>query len=188
MSSDKHSSSLGNESAGRDVSQGPQSAADSVANAFSGQLAQLQADLAEARARSVALEAELTNAHAEAQASADARVAEISLMKRNAAIREAAIGVGFVDMDCLPLLDTSRVSISEDGSIVGVDDAFSALKSNKPFLFSCKDGENRKTSAARPAVAPRERTPVFSSVRDMTDAEYRASLKRVAPSYARRSN
>ncbi|NHO34263.1 phage scaffolding protein [Acetobacter fallax] len=164
------------------------SAADSVADAFSGQLAQVQADLAEARARNSAMEAELERVRVEAVVTAETRNAEMTEVRRNAAIKAAAVTSGLVDMDCLPLLDISNVSVDTDGNVVGVEEAFSELKTCKPFLFPSREREGKLTGTAKTVAAPRLKAAAPTSVRDMTESDYKASLKKIAPSYSRRYN
>ncbi len=164
------------------------SAADSVADAFSNQLAQTQADLAEARARNSAMEAELERVRVEVSSANEIRAAEIAEVRRSAAIKAAAVTSGLVDMDCLPLLDTSGVSVDPDGNVVGVDEAFSELKTRKPFLFPSRDKEGKSTGTAKFVAAPRVKAAGPTSVREMTESDYKASLKKIAPSYSRRYN
>lgn len=171
------------------ASSGLRSAADSVADAFSNQLAQAQADLVEARARAAAIEAELTQVRNEAQTTAEARAMEIAGVRKDAAIRTAAVTSGLVDMECLPLLDIASISVDESGNVCGVEEAFEELKEKKPFLFSgAKENSTRVSGTAKLASAPRAKSVSSGSIRDLSEGEYRQSLKKLAPSYARRYN
>ncbi|GBR07004.1 phage scaffolding protein [Acetobacter oeni] len=171
-----------------DLNGGSRSVADSVADAFSGQLAQVQADLAEARAKNSAMEAELERARVDAAATVDAKIAEMAEVRRSSAIKAAAITSGLVDMDCLPLLNASNISVDADGNVFGVEDAFKEMKTCKPFLFSSYEKEGKLTGTAKLLAAPKIKSAGPTSVREMTESDYRASLKKIAPSYSRRFN
>ncbi|NHN88868.1 phage scaffolding protein [Acetobacter conturbans] len=171
-----------------DAASTPRSAADSVADAFSGQLIQVQADLAEARAHAAAVEDELSRMRSEAAEISQKQAEQIAGIKKTAAIRTSAVASGLVDLDCLPLLDTSGIAFDENGDVTGVDDAFSDLKARKPFLFPGSQNGSKMNGTARPSPAPRAKANASMPVKDMSESEYRRSLKKVAPSYSRRYN
>jgi hypothetical protein len=166
----------------------PRSAADSVANAFSSQLAQVQADLAASKAYAVSVEAELANLKAETATMVAKQSQEISKIKIDSEIKSQAISSGLIDLDCLPLLNSSEIKLDENGNILGIDSAIADLKSKKPFLFSdtARFGTNNSTS--RSVLIPKAKANTALPVKDMSESEYKRSLKKVAPSYARRYN
>ena len=65
---------------------------------------------------------------------------EIAEMKMSNAIR-SALGSNVQDADLVAgLLDRSKMILSEDGKITGLDDQVKALKERKPFLFKDEPG------------------------------------------------
>lgn len=149
-------------------------------------LSLIEAELAEERVKNKVIQDELIKAQTAAQLSAQKQAAEVALIRKDAAIRSAAISSGLVDMDCLALLNQKDISVDDDGNISGIEKAFSELKEKKPFLFSVRDRDNKST--AKLAAAPRVRAAGPTSVRDMGESEYRESLRKIAPSYFRRYN
>lgn len=166
----------------------PRSAADSVANAFSNQLAQVQADLAASKAYALSVEEELLNLRTETAAMAEKQTQEISKIKIDSEIKSQAISSGLIDLDCLPLLDSSEITLDENGNIIGIDTAIADLKSKKPFLFADTNRAGKISSTARSALTPKAKANAALPVKDMSESEYKRSLKRVAPSYSRRYN
>lgn len=166
----------------------PRSAADSVANAFSNQLAQVQADLAASKAYALSVEEELLNLKAETAIAAEKQSQEISKIKIDSEIKSQAISSGLIDLDCLPLLDSSEITLDENGNIIGIDSAIADLKSKKPFLFSDMGRTGKISNTARSNLTPKAKANTAMPVKDMSESEYKRSLKRVAPSYSRRYN
>ena len=164
------------------------SAADSVANAFSNQLAQVQADLAASKAYALSVEEELLNLRTETAAIAEKQLQEISKIKIDSEIKSQAISSGLIDLDCLPLLDSSEITVDENGKISGVDAAISELKSKKPFLFGEMSRPGKISNTVQSALTPKAKANTAMPVKDMSESEYKRSLKKVAPSYARRYN
>lgn len=165
----------------------PRSAADSVADAFKSQIKQIQVELDAEKLRSSSLLNELNQKNEELDQLTKNHLEEISNLKKNSAIKAGAEKFGMVDLDCLPLLDTSAISLDNDGNVLGVDDAFSELKEKKPFLFASPKTETKQNSSARISPAPRTKSSA-TQVSNMSDAEYKRSLKKLAPSYSRRYN
>lgn len=169
------------------VSNTSRSAADSVANAFSNQLAQVQADLAASKAYALSVEEELIKIKSESAAMVEQQSQAIAKIKIESEIKSLAISSGLLDLDCLPLLDSSGITLDQNGNIIGVDSALSDLKTKKPFLFS--DNNNVKTSStARSTPTPKAKSNTYTPVKDMSESEYKRSLKKLAPSYSRRYN
>ena len=76
--------------------------------------------------------------------------AEIADMKMTNAI-QAAIGGVAQDAELVAgLLDRSKLILSEDGKLTGLDDQISGLKESKPFLFKDKTGYPRVRDGGEP--------------------------------------
>ncbi|MFT8806303.1 MAG: hypothetical protein ABF876_15480 [Acetobacter aceti] len=170
------------------VSNTSRSAADSVANAFSNQLAQVQADLAASKAYALSVEEELIKIKSESAAMVEQQSQAIAKIKIESEIKSLAISSGLLDLDCLPLLDSSGITLDQNGNIIGVDSALSDLKTKKPFLFSDNNNNVKTSIAARSTPTPKAKSNTYTPVKDMSESEYKRSLKKLAPSYSRRYN
>lgn len=58
----------------------------------------------------------------------------------DAELKAEAASAGLVDMDLLPLIDRSKVSIGADGAIIGAKEAIAARKAEKPTWFGGSGG------------------------------------------------
>jgi hypothetical protein len=166
----------------------PDNSYSSLNDGGSRHLERLQADLAEERARNVSMRAEMEQIRREAEHAVEMGRSRIADVRRESAIRHGAVLSGLVDMDCLPLLNVSSISVDDDGNVSGIDEAFEDLRSKKPFLFSRRDSDIRSRGTARAVAAPRIRAPAVSNVREMAKSDYKSSLRKIAPAYNRRSN
>lgn len=98
-----------------------------------------------------------------ARAEADQRVAEANRIAqqttqvfkdrtRDAELRAAAIGEGLVDADLLPLIDKSKITVGDDGTVSGIVEAVAEFKAKKPSYFG--------TPSLQPALPRRTGDPV----------------------------
>lgn len=117
------------------------------------------AALAEALARSATLEARL----AELEATTRARLIDSGL-------RAAASQAGMVDPDGLKLLDTSTVSLDEQGGLLGADALMAAARQARPWLF--RPTHTAPTTQPPPPLAPRHKPAT-----EMTHAEWQAARR-----------
>jgi hypothetical protein len=91
----------------------------------------------------------------------------------NAELRLAAAKAGIIDLDGLKLLDVSKVTIKDDGTVAGADELIGQAKKDKPYLF----GASSTSSTATP---PRRTTTTQSkSALEMTDEEWKAERARI---------
>lgn len=129
-----------------------------LATAGTTHAAALAAALKEQGDKVIAAEAKVTEATKRASDSA-----------RDAALRIAAKDAGIVDMDGLKLLDTSKVTVADDGVVTIPDKFFEDAKAAKPYLFGANGSTNGNTSNTG-------RTPNpdigGKNALTMTDAEY----------------
>jgi len=83
-----------------------------------------------------------------------------------AELKVVAIRAGIVDLDGLKFLDTSQISLDENGGVVSGAELIDRLKHAKPWLFSI-------SSSSSIATAPPARPARQKLAKEMTDAEYR---------------
>ena len=60
-------------------------------------------------------------------------------------IKALALKEGMADLDYIKLIDTSSISIDDDGNVTGATEAISALKAAKPILFQTPSGRVPET-------------------------------------------
>ncbi len=116
-------------------------------------------DLAEAQARAAALEA---------------RIAEIETQGRQlllrAELKAEALRAGMVDLDGLKLLDTSAVSLDDQGEVVGAAALMAAARRAKPWLFA-------PANSSSPAPVPAPAAPRARLAKEMTHEEWQAARR-----------
>lgn len=107
------------------------------------------------------------------------KLTKLQLRLVDAELKAGAAAAGLRDQDLLlhPLLDRTKVMLSEDGTVTGIEAAFADLKTKKPEWFGT--GPATPTSArpptGGPAPAPGTTTPPVTNVREFkTPAEYNA--------------
>jgi hypothetical protein len=83
-----------------------------------------------------------------------------------AEMKAEAIRAGMIDLDGLKLLDLSRLSLGEDGDVLGGSQAIAQLKRAKPWLFG-------GTSSSSSVAAPPARSARPKLATEMTEEEYR---------------
>ena len=71
-----------------------------------------------------------------------------------AELKAHALRAGIIDLDGLRLADTSKLSLSEDGDVVGADALLAALRQDKPYLFS-----DSRTGAGTGTTGQTQRPP-----------------------------
>lgn len=92
---------------------------------------------------------------------------------RDAALRVAAKDAGIVDTDGLKLLDTSAVTVGDDGAVTIPEKFFEKAREAKPYLFQqtgTQTGTTASTAKAPPATGTKAKHATA-----MTDEEYAAA-------------
>lgn len=115
--------------------------------------------MSEDAARAAALEVRI----AELEVSTQARIL-------SAELKAAALRAGMIDLDGLKLMDTSAVTLNEQGELVGAAALMGAMRRAKPWLFGAASSSS--SAAVPPAQAPRSK-----SAGEMTHAEWQAGRK-----------
>lgn len=89
-------------------------------------------------------------------------------------LKTSALSAGILDLDALKMFDTSKLSISAEGDVVGIDSLVSEMRSNKPYLFKqALDNlsENKKTEEkieAKKQTSSATKAPVGASAKPRT--------------------
>jgi hypothetical protein len=85
-----------------------------------------------------------------------------------AELKTEAIRAGMVDLDGLKLLDTTSLTISDQGEVAGAAALMDRFRRQKPWLFG-------HTSTSTTTVPPPQQPPRAKQATDMTQDEYRAA-------------
>ncbi|GAB0116906.1 phage scaffolding protein [Acidisoma sp. 7E03] len=109
------------------------------------------------RARAADLERQV---HALAQQARDAQLM--------AELKAEALRAGMVDLDGLKLLDTSGLTVTDQGEVPGSAAVMERFRREKPWLFAAP-------SSATAASPPPAQPPRAKRATDMTAEEYRAA-------------
>ena len=124
-----------------------------------------------------AAEARVTEAKTAAETAAQQRVAESDQRANarivNAELRLAATKAGMIDLDGLKLLDVTKVTLKEDGTVAGADELITQAKKDKPYLFG--------TGSTSSTATPPGKTPGAGGkdAMQLTDQEWAAERKRL---------
>ena len=107
----------------------------------------LRRDLARAREQARSAVAERDAVVTTLQAESNERLIRSELQLR-------AVQHGILDLDGLRLLDTRAITIGQDGSVLGAEEALTTFRASKPYLF------NQGGAVARPlTTTARENAP-----------------------------
>jgi hypothetical protein len=109
------------------------------------------------RARADAMEQQLRQAMATQQ--------EVLL---RAELKVEAVRAGMIDLDGLKLVDTTGLSLGENGEIEGGRSVMQKLRRSKPWLFG-------QASSSNPGLPPPALPPAEKSATDMSLDEWRAA-------------
>lgn len=144
----------------------------------------------DAKAEADRLRAEVDSVKAQTQAQIDAakaplqqKVEKVNQRILDTELRSSAIQAGLADMDLLPLLDRSKITVDDDGNVTGVAEAVAEFKKKKPEYFGAAPGvrgatpadPRRQSPPRNDPPAPRD-TPEAVDVRSMTKAQYDAHM------------
>lgn len=112
---------------------------------------------------------EALRAHA---ASLEEKIRSLSEQARTsqlmAELKAEAIRAGMVDLDGLKLLDTTSLTISDQGEVAGTATLMDRFRRQKPWLFG-------HTSTSTTTVPPPQQPPRAKQATDMTPDEYRTA-------------
>ena len=111
-------------------------------------------------------EKRVSDAKAEADKRADDRVI-------NAELKAEALKAGMIDLDLLKLADKSKLSLNEDGEVIGAGDLIKALTESKPYAFEAK------TDTATKRTAPPPKPSTIKTAREMTPEEYKVARAKI---------
>jgi hypothetical protein len=112
-------------------------------------------------ARVTALEQELTATRIQANT---------RLMKSE--LKAEAIRAGMIDLDCLKLLESSDLKLTDDGAVPDAAAVLANLKRDKPWMFA-------KANSSHPASTPTPEPPKAKTAMDMTHNEWRAAREKL---------
>ncbi len=105
-----------------------------------------QSEIAELRARAEALEQQLQQVGAQAEA----RIVQSELKRE-------AVQAGMIDLDGLKLIDVSQIRLNEAGNLDGGPALMARLRHDKPWLFTSASSSSSAsvppTEPARPRLA-----------------------------------
>lgn len=134
--------------------------------------AALEAEKAATKAAQDAQEAAVKRAREETQAAANQRLLQSE-------IKAAAAKMGACDPgDLLKLLDTSKLTIGEDGAVAGLDEFLAAAKEAKPWAFSGQSPTGQPAGATTSSTAKAPTTPTTAQkITSLPAAERRAKLR-----------
>lgn len=125
--------------------------------------------IAAAKAAEEKAAADTAAARTAAEAAANDRIIRAEL-------KAEAIKAGLVDIDALKMLDTSSVTLDDQGNPTGAAELFAALKESKPYLFTAAPVHSSQTQPPPPAPKPSDK----KSAKDMTPEEFAAARRAVA--------
>lgn len=85
-----------------------------------------------------------------------------------AELKVEAVRAGMIDLDGLKLVDTTGLSLGENGEIEGGRSVMQKLRRSKPWLFG-------QASSSNPGLPPPALAPAAKSATDMSLDEWRAA-------------
>lgn len=85
-----------------------------------------------------------------------------------AELKVEAVRAGMIDLDGLKLVDTTGLSLGENGEIEGGRSVMQKLRRSKPWLFG-------QASSSNPGLPPPSLPPAAKSATDMSLDEWRAA-------------
>ncbi|MBB3175590.1 hypothetical protein FHR90_003452, partial [Endobacter medicaginis] len=96
----------------------------------------------------------------------------------DAELKAGSIAAGLAHPDFLKLVDKSAVSVDADGAVAVPADFWAGVKASLPHLFTATGADRGTTS--NPAAAPKPAPAGMKKATEMSDAEFKAALARIA--------
>lgn len=116
-------------------------------------------DLSKDSEASEQLKAKITELEATNTANAEKYAAEINAIKLSTAIRSAIGDKAHNAASLEKLLDTSKLSLAEDGTVKGLDDQVKALKESDSYLFKPEQPAPKATPPGIQGAVPGQGSP-----------------------------
>jgi hypothetical protein len=92
-------------------------------------------------------------------------------------LKAAAIEAGIVELDALKLVDLSEVKVTEDGDVVGIKEALSKAKEDKPYLFKEKKTSTTANFSTPPVDDEGRKHKAAKDVKEEDISSYMADLR-----------
>ncbi|MBV8656610.1 MAG: phage scaffolding protein [Burkholderiales bacterium] len=90
---------------------------------------------------------------------------------------KAALGkAGLVDADAIKLVDTSKLTVSDDGDVVGIDALVADMQKAKPYLFQAPGSSSTAAAPGNGAPAPVDAKALAASDPKAYDAAMAAAV------------
>jgi Phage minor structural protein GP20 len=106
---------------------------------------------------------------------------KIKTRTRDATLRAEAAAAGLADLELLPLIDVSKVTVDDEGNVIGAVEAIAAFKEKKPTYFQPVTQQPPppppRTGFAAPPVVPGAPPPPAQTARTMPKADYEAARR-----------
>ena len=89
-----------------------------------------------------------------------------------AELRTHAVRAGIIDVDCLKLLDTSKLQLDDEGNLPQAEATLAALKREKPWAFA-------RPNSSHPTPAPTPEAPKTRMAKDMSHLEWQTAREQL---------
>ena len=109
---------------------------------------------------------EVEKVKTESKAAVEKLTADQKEAKKLDAVKIMALKEGLVDEDGLKLADLSKITMGEDGKLVGAEDVLKGLKEAKPYLFGKVQHSSNTDKKPKPG------DPEPKDVKTLTKEEY----------------
>ncbi|MGI4793130.1 MAG: hypothetical protein ACRYG8_03410 [Janthinobacterium lividum] len=151
-------------------------------DALKASVAKTEAKASEAKAAAdkVADEARAASEKAVRDAEANVTKAAKALDDRliRAEVRATAVAAGLAHLDFVKLVDTSAWKVDADGEVAVPEGFWAKVKADLPHLFAATGADRGTTSQTK--APPKPADPNRKSAKDMTAAEFKAAMGRIA--------
>ena len=96
----------------------------------------------------------------------------------SAEVRATGLAAGIAHADFLRIIDTSHWKVNDDGEVTAPEGFWAKTKADLPHLFQATGADRGTTS--QPTPPPKPADPNRKSAKDMTPAEFKAAMARIA--------
>ncbi len=94
-------------------------------------------------------------------------------------LKAHALKAGIIDLDGLRLADASKLSLNDDGDVVGADALIETLRRDKPYLFSDARAGVSTGTTGQTQRTPLPATPTLVDVRTLSRDAWQAERDRL---------